>query len=63
MLRRARHEELDIPLDYFTKIHELHEEWLGRDPNTMIVEGEEEFEREPRRALEMVGSVRKFLNL
>lgn len=28
MIKRARHEEIGIPLVYFTNIHRLHEEWL-----------------------------------
>lgn len=63
MLKRARHEELQIQLGYLSEIHGLHEEWLAREPHTLVIDGEQEFESRPERAREMVAGVREFLRL
>jgi deoxyadenosine/deoxycytidine kinase len=52
--KRARHEESQVQLAYLHKIHLLHEEWLSKEPNVLVIDGEEEFEERPERANAML---------
>lgn len=61
MQKRARFQETTIELDYLKKIHNLHEDWLGKERNSFIIEGETEFQTNETRAKEMIKSVKKFL--
>lgn len=39
MAKRARSEETTVSLDYLGKIHRLHEDWLSREPHTLVIDG------------------------
>lgn len=61
MTKRARFEENSISLQYLAKIHRLHEDWLRREPHTLIIDGEQEFEADPARAGQMIQDIKLFL--
>jgi deoxyadenosine/deoxycytidine kinase len=58
MQKRARKEETGVGIDYLTKIHELHEEWLGQ---SFTVEGTLDFEHDEKQLAEMAGKIRKWI--
>jgi len=56
--KRNRSGEGDISLDYLKKLHEKHEEWLLHSDNTLILNVDEDFEKDPKKLQEMVDKVK-----
>lgn len=64
IIKRARHEELDIGLDYIEKIHEYHENWLldNKEHNVLILDCDKDFENNNDYKLELINIVKNWLD-
>jgi deoxyadenosine/deoxycytidine kinase len=64
--KRARSEEKTVDLDYLQQIHERHEEWLNpkdekQNSNVLILECDEDFEKNEERQKIMVKQIEEFV--
>lgn len=60
--KRGRIEEETIKLDYLKKLNDYHDKWLLNEPNTVIIDCEEEFEFDEIKHKEMINKIKSKLD-
>ena len=61
--KRARVEEESIGLDYLKGLNDYHDTWLLNEPNTIVIDCEEEFETNQDKHTEMINQIKTKLDL
>jgi deoxyadenosine/deoxycytidine kinase len=58
---RNRGGEESIPLDYLKTLHDKHDEWLLKEKNVLVLDVNEDFEKNPDKLSEMIQKVLMFI--
>lgn len=61
--KRGREEEESIGLDYLKGLNDYHNKWLLNEPNTIVIDCEEEFEYNEDKHIQMINQIKSKLDL
>lgn len=60
--KRNRSGEETIPFDYLKELHNKHEKWLMDEPNVLILDVNDDFEKDSGKLNDMIEKVMNFIN-
>ena len=60
--KRGRSGENAITMDYLKTIHKRHDDWLMNDPNTLVIDVNEEFESDTVRIERIINKIKQYVD-
>tara|TARA_B100001248_G_scaffold258100_1_gene241675 strand:+ start:766 stop:1593 length:828 start_codon:yes stop_codon:yes gene_type:complete len=61
--KRARNEEKSVDLEYLKLVHDKHEKWLSNNSKSIIIDGNQEFESDNTKILNIINQIKSKLQI
>lgn len=61
--KRARNEEKSVDLEYLKLVHDKHEKWLSNNSKSIIIDGNQEFESDNTKILNIINQIKSKLEI